>query len=135
MSRDLLEQARALATEVEEVSARLITEYGRFCETVRTNGLQRLHNKNWQTTFEIPDSTDWIDWRPDTDDRTEIGFVDSDDTWWMPVAYLEDPEAWLQSALAAHEQAVADQKVKVRLDREDRKAALRRQLEELEAQG
>ena len=135
MSKELLAEARTLAEDVEKMSDRLVTEYGKFCDTVRTNGLQRLHGKNWQTTFEIPDSTAWITWRPDTDDRTDIGLADSDDTWWMPAAYLEDPEAWLQGALAAHGQAAADNAATASQRRSARKAELRRQLEALEAQG
>lgn len=134
MSRELLEQARVMASNLDGLSEELVAEYDKFCDTVRSNGLQRLHNKHWQTTFEIPDTTDGMRWQPDSDGGLEIGFAEGNETWWMPKAYLEDPEAWLQGALAAHDKAVADRFVEAAQKRAARKAELRRQLEELEAE-
>lgn len=133
MSRELMEAAEALASNVAGMSELLLAEYDKFCETVRTNGLQRLHNKNWRTTFEIPGSQPCLEWRPE-EGVYDIIFVDGDDTYWMPKAWLEDPEAWLQGALAAHGQAVADQFVNAAQKRAERKAELRRRLEKLEAE-
>jgi hypothetical protein len=130
----LLEEIRELTLQVEDMSRMLLVEYDKFCETVRTNGLQRIHHKNWQTTFEIPRNTWGLEWHPDSTDTTDITMADGDSVYFMPKAYLEDPEAWLQSALAAHGQSVADNAASSARKRAERKAELRAELERLEAQ-
>lgn len=131
--KELLERAEALAADVEEMSTNLVGEYDKFVATVLGNGLARGINRPWQTTFEVPSSTAGLEWRPDTGDTRDIGFGDGEDIYFMPKAYLVDPEAWLQGALAAHGQHVADGAAAAERMREARKADLRRQLAELEA--
>lgn len=134
MSRRLLAQADEVARAVEDLSARLTEEYVKFCGTVKANGLARSSRQPWQTTFEIPRNPVYADWRPDTTDTRDLTMVDGDDLYFLPRAYLEDPDAWLQGALAAHGQLVADQSRTTAQKRAARKAELRRQLEALEAE-
>jgi hypothetical protein len=136
MSKELLERAEALAEQVEEMSRDLVAEYEKWVEVVRTNGLERKHGVHWQTTFELPISPFIVEWKPDTSDTRDLTFVeDVDIFYFMPKTWLKDPEAWLQGALAAHGQFVADEQARKAQWRVDRAAVLRKQLEELEAQG
>lgn len=133
--KETLEQVDKLAEDVEEMTRQLNEEYRTFVDTVRTNGLDRRPGQAWQTTFEVPSEPFWLTWRPDTTDTVDIGLYDGDDLYFLPRAYLEDPEAWLQGALAAHGQFVATQAVSAAQRRAERKVELRRQLEALEAEG
>jgi hypothetical protein len=134
MSKELLDLARALALDVEEMSAELLAEYDKWVDVVRTNGLERIRQSDCRTTFETASPVE-LEWQPDSSDAQDIVFADGDDRYFMPAAYLEDPEAWLQGALAAHGQATADNAAAAAQRRAARKADLRRQLDELETQG